>query len=286
MPSSPENAISATTDEPVAGPCFPPVDNDNLFLGNPTNAERFLMYPDNYLLDHGYFSLGYSNERGIPLWVSWHLESGDLGSTPRQDDFREDENLDSGVFYRVPSNAFSGSGFDRGHNCPSADRTTTVTANSTTFLMTNIIPQSASFNQGPWAGLETYIRNTLVGTNYEAFIVMGSYGAGGVASSSTIYSLHNGRVTVPEKVFKIALIIPKGNSDFSRVDTSARILAVTMPNDNRLYTTSGQTAWRNYRTNISAIESDADLRGIQYDLLRNISDTAVKHYLKQKMSVN
>ncbi len=284
--ASPENSISAPTDVPVAGPCFPPADNDNLFLGNPTNAERFLLYPNNYLLDHTYFSLGYSNARGIPLWVSWHLEADDLGATPRQNDFREDENLDAGVFYRVPSWAFSGSGFDRGHNCPSADRTASVDANSATFLMTNMIPQSPKFNQGPWAGLENYIRNTLVGTNSEAFIVMGSYGAGGVATTSMVYTLDNDRVTVPEKVFKIALIIPKGNSDFSRVDTSAKILAVTMPNDNRLYSTTGQSVWRNYRTTIAAIESDAELRGIEYDLLRNISDTVVKHYLKQKVSVN
>ncbi|WP_255412675.1 DNA/RNA non-specific endonuclease [Chitinophaga sp. S165] len=38
---------------------------------------------------------------------------------------------------------------DRGHNCPSADRTST-TANSSTFLMTNMIPQAPQNNQQTW----------------------------------------------------------------------------------------------------------------------------------------
>lgn len=45
-------------------------------------------------------------------------------------------------WYKVTTSAYTGSGFDRGHNVPSADRTRTVADNSTTFLMTNIIPQA------------------------------------------------------------------------------------------------------------------------------------------------
>ena len=284
--------VSSVDSVTVPGPCFPPADNDNLLLGNPTNAEAFVQFPDNYLLNHQYYMEGYSNQRGTPLWVSWHLESGDLGSTPRQNDFRPDDHLASNIFYLVQSWAFSGSGFDRGHNCPSGDRTSSVEANSSTFYMTNMIPQSPALNQGPWAVLENYIRSSLVGQNYEAFIVMGAYGQGGVPNNSPdnalVYSLDNGHVTVPEKVFKIAVIIPKANYDFSRIDTSAKVLAVTMPNDNRLYSSAYGTpkTWRDYRTSISAIETDATARGIQYDLLRNITDTTIKHYLKQKISVN
>lgn len=284
--------VSSVDTGVVAGPCFPPADNDNMLLGNPTRAERFIQYPDNYLLDHQYYIEGYSNQRGIPLWVSWHLESSDLGSTPRQNDFRPDDNLPPNIFYLVQAWAYSGSGFDRGHNCPSADRTSSVAANSSTFYMTNMIPQAPALNQGPWAVLENYIRNTLVGSNYEAFIVMGAYGQGGIPKNSPnnaeVYTLDNSHVTVPEKVFKIAIIIPKGIMDFSRIDTSARVLAVTMPNENQLYLSSSGNpyTWQDFRTSISAIEADAAARGIQYDLLRNISDTALKNYLKHKMSVN
>jgi endonuclease G len=56
------------------------------------------------------------------------------GSAPRQDDFRADGSLPSG-WYQVKPPDYSGYGFDRGHNCPSADRTGSVVDNPATFLM-------------------------------------------------------------------------------------------------------------------------------------------------------
>ncbi|MBM3402326.1 MAG: DNA/RNA non-specific endonuclease, partial [Bacteroidetes bacterium] len=85
-------------------------------------------------------------------------------------------------WYRVSSTSYCGSGFDRGHNCPSADRTSNVAANSSTFLMTNMIPQAPNHNRQTWANLEDYTRELLEAGN-EVFIVMGSYGSGGVGSN-------------------------------------------------------------------------------------------------------
>lgn len=82
-----------TEDTIITPPPPPPVvygDNDPLLPGNPTQAQTSTSYPENYLKDNGYYKLVYSKSRGIPVWVAWHLESGDIGSTPRQDDFRGD----------------------------------------------------------------------------------------------------------------------------------------------------------------------------------------------------
>lgn len=259
-----------------------PGDNDPLNLGNPTNAIASISFPENYLKDNGYYKLAYSQSRGTAVWVAWHLQSDDLGSTPRQDDFRPDTNLPPG-WYQVQSYSYSGSGFDRGHNCPSADRTSTVPANSSTFLMTNMIPQAPTFNQGPWAGLESFIRGTLVGGNNEAYIVMGNFGQGGYNSSNTLFNtIDAGRVTVPAKVWKVILIIPKGNNDLSRINSTAVVLAVDMPNDNRLYTTSGSNDWRNYITSVNSLEAEANASGVPLNLFQAIADT-VRPILKAKI---
>jgi endonuclease G len=71
--------------------------------------------------------------------VSWHLATNWIGSAARQDDFRADPNLPAG-WYRPGATSYSGSGFDRGHKCPSADRTSSVADNSATFLMSNMMP--------------------------------------------------------------------------------------------------------------------------------------------------
>jgi endonuclease G, mitochondrial len=257
-----------------------PGDNDHILLGNPTNATSNAGNGNNYFKDNVYYKIGYSSSRGIPIWVSWHLQSGDVGSTPRQDDFRPD-NLPAS-YYAVTTSSYTSSGFDRGHNCPSADRTSSVAANSSTFLMTNIIPQAPNFNQGPWEGLEDFVRNTLVGTANEAFIVSGNYGIGGKNSSNTLVNtIDNGNVTVPQMMWKVAVIIPKGNNDLNRVDANATVVAVNMPNDNTLYTTSNKTAWRNYTLKVRDLETNANAAGIPLNLFGALP-AAVANALKDK----
>jgi endonuclease G len=273
-----------TEDTIIPPPPPPPVavgDNDPLLPGNPTQAQTLTSLPENYLKDNGYYKLAYSRSRGIPVWVGWHFQSEDKGSTPRQDDFRADTQLPAG-WYQVQGTDYSGSGFDRGHNCPSADRTSTVSANSSTFLMTNMIPQAPTLNQGPWAGLEDFTRNTLVGTNNEAFIWMGNTGSGGYNVNGLYHTIMNGYITVPAKVWKVILIIPKGNSDLSRIHSDATVLAVNMPNNNTLYSTGGSTAWRNYLTSINALETDVNNNGVPLNLLRDVADS-IKIILKNKV---
>lgn len=265
--------------DPVV-PVTPSSDNGHMLLGNLTNATSNAGNGNNYFKDNVYYKLAYSSSRGIPVWVSWHLQSSDVGSTPRQDDFRPD-NLPAS-YYAVSSSSYSSSGFDRGHNVPSADRTSSVPANSATFLMTNIIPQAPNFNQGPWEGLEDFIRNTLVGTNNEAFILMGNYGTGGKGSSNALVNtIDNGNVTVPEKVWKLAVVIPKGNNDSSRITATATVLAVDMPNDNTLYTTNGKTAWRSYTLTVRELETRLNNAGVPAAFFSNLS-APVANALKDK----
>jgi len=273
-------------DVPDNGNTNPPVptltDNDHILPGNPTNAQTNATYTTNYLKDYVYYKISYNSAMGTPNWVAWHLQSEDMGSAPRQDDFRSDNTLPS-AWYRVASTSYSGSGFDRGHNCPSADRTSTIAANSSTFYMTNMIPQAPTLNQGPWAGLEDHIRANMVGTSNEAWIYMGNYGnAGGVGSNGQFSVIDNGKVRVPSKVWKVVVVIPKGNSDISRLDRNATVLCVSMPNDNRLYTTGNKTAWRNYIISVSTLEIESTSNGTALSLFSNIPE-AERTVLKSKI---
>ncbi|MBK7308199.1 MAG: DNA/RNA non-specific endonuclease [Chitinophagaceae bacterium] len=84
--------------------------------------------------------------------------------------FGSDVNLPPN-WYQVQTASYTSTGFDRGHNCPSGDRTLTIPANSSTFLMTNPIPQAQTLNQGPWNDLEDFVRNSLVG-DYQARLIL------------------------------------------------------------------------------------------------------------------
>lgn len=257
------SAGTATCSFPVAVIPAPSgnFDNDHMLFGNPSRAATIIDSTRNYLLRKQYYALSYHRDRGTPNWVSWHLFQNDLGSTSRQDDFRTDNTLPAG-WYQVPANAFSGSGFDRGHNCPSGDRTSSVDANSSTFLMTNMIPQAPVMNQGIWANMEDSLRR-LVNQGNEIYIIMGSYGSGGTGNNGPATTVNGGNVTVPSTVWKVALVIPNGNNDSSRVDNNTRLIAVNIPNSN-----SSTGSWKNYRTSVDAIEAATG-----YNLLDRLSMT-------------
>lgn len=243
----------------TGGSASPTTDNSHMAMGNPSAAITNTANYTNYLMVKNEYAMSYHRDRGTPNWVSWYVGNSWLGSAPRQDDFRADATLPTG-WYQVGGTSYSGSGFDRGHNCPSADRTSTIAANSATFLMSNMIPQAPMNNQQTWANLEDYTR-TLVSQGNEVYVIMGSYGTGGTGSNGgTTTTINSGKITVPNRIWKVLVVLPNGNNDVSRVTTSTRVIAVNTPNINTVSST-----WGSYRTSVDAIEAATG-----YNLLSNL----------------
>ena len=221
--------------------------DNNLAMGNPSAATTSTSNSNNYLMVKSQYAISYNRSKATPNWASWHLSSAWLGSTPRQDNFRADPSLPSS-WYRVPATAYSGSGFDRGHLCPSADRTGSVTDNSATFLMTNMMPQSPRNNRITWENLESYCR-TLARNGNELYIICGPGGQGGTGTNGYATTVDSGRIVVPSFTWKVILILPNGSNDVSRVTTSTRTIAVRVPNDE-----SHNTSWGLYRVSVRSLE--------------------------------
>jgi len=251
--TAPRNVTIGTDAPPTSG------DNSNLLFGNPSSATTSVATGDNYLIDQGYYVESYNATKGEPNWVSWHLDATNTtGVTDRLNNFAGFSGLPSG-FYQVESNSYSGSGFDRGHNCPSADRTSSANANSATFLMTNMIPQAPQNNQQTWANLENYLREQVV-AGYEVYIIMGSYGTGGTGTNGTFTTINNGHVNVPSNVWKVAVILPVGNGDLNRVQAGTRVIAVNTPNIQ-----TANSDWTQYIVTVRDIE-----KATGYNLLSNL----------------
>lgn len=257
-PTGTRGVVVGVDGQPVTG------DNSNLLFGNPSNATTNTVMMDNYLIDMGYYVESYNSTKAEPNWVSWHLDNTNITNvSSRLNNFAGFNGLPSN-WYTVQSNSYvySTYGFDRGHNCPSADRTSSANANSSTFLMTNMIPQAPQNNQNTWANLENYLRQQVVGGN-EVYIIMGSYGTGGSGIKGVFNSIttpDNGHINVPSNVWKVAVIIPAGNGDASRVSTTTRVIAVNTPN-----TQAVNSDWTQYLTTVRSIETATG-----YNLLSNL----------------
>lgn len=211
----------------------------HLLFGNPSNATADLSNRDNYLLIKGIAAYSYNNSRGTANWASWRTTSSDLGESIPRPNFFPDEYLPEG-FTRITPVDYIGSGYDRGHLVPSADRFGDSSANLETFAMTNIVPQSAELNQFPWEKLESYSRR-LVRRGYDLYTVAGCYGNKGRLRR---------KVTVPTNCWKTVVVL-RGGETLADVDATTRVIAVDMPN------TLGIKGnwWETYRTTVRDIEA-------------------------------
>src|SRR5690606_37328531 len=228
-----------------------PGDDPTLF-GIPSNATTDIANENDYLMFKPQYTLSYNRSKATANWVAWRLDSSWIGSTPRQDDYRPDSSLPTG-WYQVQNSDYSGSGYNRGHMCPSGDRTNSVENNSATFLMTNMVPQISENNQGPWEEFESYCR-TLAAQGNELYIYSGPAG--------NVGTIAQGRIVVPAYTWKVVIIMPNGTNDLERFGRSTRAFGIIVPNTLPL---NINAPWRELRVPISTVEN---LTG--YDFLTNV----------------
>ncbi len=244
---------------------------NNVEFGVPTDGNS----TDDHIMSRPQYALSYNKNKGEPNWVSWNINASQFGAAPRCDCFSADQSLPSDFYHVVDFNYRNG-GYDRGHMVQSESRTTTDQENATTFLLTNIIPQAAENNQGPWSKFENYLNDLARGANgpkKEVYVI-----AGGIYTGSPGTLKNEGKVQIPGYTWKIAVIVPAGmgldyiNSatDISSLDLE--VDAIKMPND----TTGGvpasakgirNIAWDTYKVKVDQLEAETG-----YDFLANLRD--------------
>lgn len=231
---------------PVDSSINPPDNNTNPYniqsthvsLGVPFDADT----TDDYLIVRSQYVLSYNKVLNIPNWVSWELNSDWFGDVDRYSgNFITDTTLPIG-FYRVKHSDYTNSGYDRGHLVRSEERTKTIEDNKSTFILTNIIPQTPDLNRGVWLNLEYHCEDLCNKDNKLLYVI-----AGGInRTKSTI----GNQIVVPDSCFKIVVVLEKGQSLLD-VNESTQIISVVMPNIEGVRSDK----WEKYRTSVRAIEN-------------------------------
>jgi len=229
----------------------------NTEFGDPTDGN----VGDEVIIRRAEYTTSFDVTRGIPNWVSYALDLTHLGTEDRCDCYTYDPELPSAN--RITTADYTGAGtaagylIDRGHLVRSFDRTAGALDNARTFHFSNIIPQAADNNQGPWATLETYLTDQAILSGKEVYVIAGASGSKGTVKGE-------GRITIPAQVWKVALLLPR-DAGLSSVTSAAdiHVVAVIMPNDAGIRT----VPWQSYRVTIDQVEA---LTGL--DLLRLLPD--------------
>ena len=139
----------------------------------------------------------------------------------------------------------------------SFDRTTGSLDNARTYLFSNIVPQAADMNQGPWANLENDLGDLARVQGREVYIITGPAGNKGTLKNE-------GKIVIPTSTWKVAVILPHDQGLANIVDyRDLEVIAVNMPNEPGVRNVD----WNTYRTTVDEIET---LTG--YDLLALLPD--------------
>lgn len=199
---------------------------------------------DDFLVARREFTSSWNGGRGIPNWVAYNL-TGDhiVQAQERCNCFTFDPQLEQAGFARYTTadytgaGAFAGAGIDRGHLARSFDRTVGQLDNATTFYFSNIIPQYADNNQGPWAQHENYLGNLAEAQGKELTIFAGASGTLGTVKNEGI-------ITIPAWTWKVSVIAPLGTRLEDVQDyRDLQIIAVVMPNAPGIRNANWQTEY-------------------------------------------
>ena len=130
-----------------------------------------------------------------------------LDTAQRKDDFREDPEIPEE--YRSKLEDYKGSGFSRGHLCPSADRLCSTDQNKQTFFLSNMQPQWQKHNGVLWSNFENKVR--LWAENCDTLYVVK---AATIRSDQVYEEKCNGKLLVPKYFYMALLAYYKDTDDY------------------------------------------------------------------------
>ena len=205
-----------------------------------TNANHYLGLPHQY-------SHSFNSSTKTSNWTAWELNSLWFGTQTRTDAFRIDDTLPanfqanctdgtSDTCLQAEAHDYSEPVYDRGHMCPSADRTLNTVDNQNTFYLTNMVPQHPNNNQGVWEKHETATRTMVTSNGKTAFIMSGPLNEWPSQPFPTTHYVsrdgYKNALVVPTATWKVVVVLDSigmGPQDVT-TDSHTRVIAIVVPN--------------------------------------------------------
>lgn len=188
------------------------------------------------------FAVEWDCDKKAQRWTCYQMNATNSGSNWKRDNwkntewggdpFQEDTIIPKP--YRTTLADYRGSGYDRGHICPSADRLNSKEANEQTYYLSNIQPQINGFNTGIWLTMENTLRTKWNTSTYRDVLYVCKGGT--IDSKSNISGYTNSGLIVPKYYYVAVLAVKNGKyhalglwfEHKANSDTNLRTYAVTI----------------------------------------------------------
>jgi endonuclease G, mitochondrial len=209
---------------------------------------------DDLIIVRPQYIISYNPTINSVNWAGWNLNSTWFGKSGRYSgNFIADTTLPDSIL-RITHGDYTNSGYDRGHLVRSHERSANIEDNKSTFLMTNIIPQTPDLNRGVWLNFERFCEELALKHNKELYI----YSGGVYKSNKTI-----GKGTrVPDSCYKIVVVLERGEG-LECVSYNTIIYSVMMPNKQGIR----NYHWSKYAVSVSHIENSTG-----YNFLKEVPE--------------
>lgn len=137
----------------------------------------------------------YDTRLQIPVQVDWVLQPNDMGRTKREPSWRFTPDLPASIM-TASHKDYNRSGYDRGHMCPAADRSGSKSKMKSTFVLSNVCPQTPALNRGAWKITEDSCRKLAM--LYDSIMIV----ACPVFLPADTVRIGTARIGVPHAFFK------------------------------------------------------------------------------------
>ncbi len=192
-------APAIETPSTAAAPAAPPKAKRGQQRAKGIEIPAYLTDRDEEIVIHEGFTLSYNKKHLVPNWVAWVLTpERNNGEVKRANNFQPDPTIKYGPI--AVDNDYRGSGYDRGHMCPSADNKHSREAMNQCFFFSNMCPQTHKLNAGDWEQLEMLCRKWAA--EYDSiYIVCGPI----IEKGETYSTIGANKVLVPKQFYKVIL---------------------------------------------------------------------------------
>lgn len=162
------------------------------------------------LIYHNDFVLSYNIDTKYADWVAYKIDRNKISGLNKKRIWRADPKIPAKLAM-TPSD-YKGvaitCNYDRGHQAPLADFSNSPNWQEVNYL-SNITPQKAKLNQGPWNNLESKIRIVAKEFKGDLYVLTGTY-----YNHKPVCKLPNARIanTVPNGYWKIVTLVTNDNN--------------------------------------------------------------------------
>ena len=209
------------------------------------------------------YTILYSKQYKVAYWVAYPMYADFMGDVSRTEYWKQDPEL---LIDYQPDLAKSWVqepiAYSRGHQIPSADRTSSTAINRTTFYYSNMTPQNQSLNGNQWAKLEDQVRKWCMDTD-TLYVVTGIL----LPESSELFTYAEDR-----KGNKAAVPIAYYKAIAKKVNDKYYTIGYKMGN----HPVSG--SFNNYRVTVTSLEKESGLV-----FFPHITDSSVKDYIDKSV---